>query len=82
MGYEKSIAGTFSSTDLVAGVLAVAYPATTINTPLSFVVFNLAVTSETRTFDPVKVDDHNCTVNIGEEYETGTWRYRLLYTND
>ncbi len=82
MGYIKSISGTFQNSDLVAGVLSVAYPATTVNNPLSFVVFNTAVTSETQTFNVTKVDNNNCTVNVGEPFQSGVWKYRLLYVNN
>jgi hypothetical protein len=82
MGFMKSISGTFQNSDIVAGWLAIAYPASTINNPLQLVVFNSAITSETETYDAVKVDDHNSTVNIGEQYRAGTWKYRLLYVNN
>jgi hypothetical protein len=79
MGFVKSIPGTFTNSDIVAGVLPVLYPATTVENPLVFVVFNSLVTSETQTYMVEKVSDHACNVNIGDQYKTGTWKYRLLY---
>jgi hypothetical protein len=81
MGYEKTIPGTFASADIILGVLSVTYTQT-VNTPLAFVVFDAGITTESMTFDPVKVDNNSCTVNIGIELPIGTYAYRLLYTND
>jgi hypothetical protein len=81
MGFIKSIPGTFVNSDIIAGVLPVSYPAVDIESPLIFVVFNSAVTSETQTYMVEKVSDHACNINIGDQYKSGTWKYRLLYAN-
>ena len=81
MGYIKSISGTFTKANIVDGVLTISY-VTDVNTPLSFVVFNSTATSTTQTYTVTKVDDNSCTVNIGDLYQTGTWKYRLLYVNN
>jgi hypothetical protein len=81
MGYMKSIKGTFTNANIVDGILTLTY-ATDVDTPLHCVIFNSLITSETQTYTVEKVSVNECDVNVGEQYQTGTWRYRLLYVNN
>jgi hypothetical protein len=81
MSYLKSISGTFTNVNIINGVLTLNY-AQDVDRPLSFVVHNNTYSATTETYAVTKLTVNSCSVNVGEQYRTGTWRYRLLYTND
>ena len=80
MGNLAGYSGTFTSADLVDGVLTITY-VDEIEHPIDVIIVDDVYSYETRRYDVEKIDNNNCEVNLGEEYQTGTWEYTLYYAD-